>query len=182
MQAEFAQIRGTAALKDFDHLDYLERVADHVPQRLVHVGDERDHFLSHALARFNHEFSEEGRVFFTFHECAGTSLHIEHEGVDSLRQLLTHDRRANQIWAFNSAGHIAQRIELAVCRRDLRSLSDHGASAFFKNAPELTYRQIYVEPRDSFQFVERTAGVAESAPANHRHSDSGFSDQWSKHE
>ena len=119
------------------HFDNFERVADHAAQRLIHVRDQRDHLLAHALAGFHHQFGEEDRVFFFLHERAGAGLDVEHQRVDAFRQLLAHDGGADQVRALDRAGDVAQGVELAVGGRDLCGLADHGAAAGFEHAAEL---------------------------------------------
>ena len=91
MKAKLTQIPRALASQNFHDLDHFQRVANHLPERLVHVGNQRDDLLSHALARLHHEFSEESRILFALHEGAGASLHVEHEGIDTLREFLAHD-------------------------------------------------------------------------------------------
>src|SRR4051812_11684775 len=122
MQAKLPQILRPAAPQHFHDLHYFQRVADHPAERLIHVRDQCDHMLPHALAGFHHEFSKERRIFFIFHERARAGLHIEHERVDALSEFLAHDGRADEIrplygavtsrsaYSFLSAGAIS-----AVC-------------------------------------------------------------------
>ena len=101
-------------------LDDFQRVADHVAQWLIHIGDQRDDLLAHPLPGFDHQFGEEGRVFLALHERARSGLHVEHQSINAFRQFLAHDRRANQVWALDRAGHIAQRVQ--ACDRREQSL------------------------------------------------------------
>ena len=52
------------------HSLHFHRVADHAAERLIHVRDERNHLLAHALAGFDHQFGEEDGVFFFLHKRA----------------------------------------------------------------------------------------------------------------
>ena len=110
-------------------------------QRLIHVGDQRDDLLAHTLAGFDHQFGEKDGVLFVLHEGARAGLDIEHQRVDSFRQLLAHDRGADQVRTLHRAGDVAQRVEFAIGGRDFGSLADHGAAAGFEHAAEIGDRQ-----------------------------------------
>src|ERR1700752_317583 len=170
MKAKLTQILRSLASQNLHDLDHFQRVANHLSERMVHVSDQCDDLLPHALARLHHEFSEESRILFALHEGAGACLHIEHEGIDALGKFLAHDRRANKIRTLDGSGYIAQRVKFSIGRGDFCRLPDHRAPTDFKHAPALSHRQIHIEPWNGFELVESTAGVAETSPADHRHS------------
>ena len=182
VQAEFFQIFRTFSAQNLQHLNHLKRIPNHVAQRLIHVGDERDDMFAHALAGFHHEFGHEGRVLFGLHECARPRLYVQHQGVNSFRQLFAHDGCTDQIRAFDCSRDIAQRIQLAVGRSNLGSLANHGASAGFEHAPKVSYRKIHVEAGNSLEFVQRSARVPKTAAADHRDSQSSSGRQRSEHQ
>ena len=62
------------------------------------------------------------------HERAAARLHVQHQRVDALGDLLAHDRRRDQRDALDRAGHVAQRVELLVRGRDLGGLADEAAA------------------------------------------------------
>ena len=138
--------------------------------------------FAHSLAGFDHQFGEKGGIFFALHERAGSGLHVEHERVDAFRQFLAHDGRANQIRTLHRAGHIAQRVKLAIGGSDLCGLPNHGAAADFEHAAKFCHGKIHVEAGDGFQLVERAAGVSQTAPADHRNSDASRGGQRSQHQ
>ena len=70
------------------------------------------------------------------HERAVAGLDVEHERVDALGHFLAHDRGADQEGALDGGGHVAQRVELLVGRRDFGRLSDQRAAARFEHAAE----------------------------------------------
>ncbi len=78
-QAKSPQVFWSFPAKNLHDFDHLKRVPDHASQRLIHVGDERDHLFSHPLSGFNHEFGEKGSIFLTLHECPRSGLHVEDE-------------------------------------------------------------------------------------------------------
>ena len=155
---------------------------NHAAERLVHVGDERDHLLAHAFASFDHEFGEEDGVFLLLHKSPRAGLYVEHERVGTFGQLLAHDGGADEIRTLDRAGNVAQRVQLAVSGSDFLGLANHGASTGFENAMEFRHRQTDAESGDGFKFVERASGVAQTAAANHGDEEASGSDQRSKHE
>ena len=126
---------------------------------MIHVGNQRGHLLAHALAGFHHQLGQVRGILLVLHEGAGTGFYVENQSVDALGELLAHDGRANQEWALDGAGDVAQRVELSIGRSNLGGLADHGAAAGFQNSTELRDRQIHVEAGDCFKLVERAAGV-----------------------
>ena len=80
------------------------------------------------------------------HERAAARLHVEHQRVDPLGDLLAHDRRGDERDALDGAGHVAQRVELLVGRRDLGGLPDHARSRPSSSAAlHLVERQVDAE-------------------------------------
>ncbi len=172
-QAQFAQIVRAFAVEDFDAFLDFERVADFAAQRLLHVGDERDDFFAHAHAGFDHQLGEIFGVFLLFHERAVAGFYVEHQRVNSLRHFFAHDGGGDQVGAFDCGGDVAQGVELFIGGRDFGGLADQGAMSQRERAAEFCELQIYVEAGDGFQFVERAAGVAEAAAADHGHVEAG---------
>src|SRR5579864_1201721 len=182
MKAKFTQILRALASQNFHDLDHFKRVANHLPEWLIHVRNQRDDLLSHALARLHHKFSEESRILFALHEGTGACLHIEHERVDALGEFLAHDRCANQIRTLDRSGYVAQRVEFSIRWRDFCSLSDHGTPAGFQNSSEFGDRQVHIKSWNGLKFVESAAGVAQTSPADHWHSNACRSHQGSEYE
>src|SRR5262245_29923018 len=118
LRAELArqmdQICRTSAAQNLERLDHLERVAHGAPQRLIHVGYERDALLPHRARYSNHYFAEPLCLCLGLQERAASALHIEDESFDPFSHLLAHDRGGHQRWARNRRRHIAQCVELFV--------------------------------------------------------------------
>src|SRR5258708_5939191 len=55
---EVGQVARSAAAQHFDAFDHFEGVAHGASQRLVHVGDQGDDSLAHALTGRDHELGE----------------------------------------------------------------------------------------------------------------------------
>src|SRR6266849_7617351 len=180
LEAQFAEIRRAAVVEDFDALDDFIRMPGHAPERLVHVRDQRDHFLAHALPRLHHDFRESNGVFFLFHERAGTRFYIQDQRVNALGEFLAHNGSADQADVLNRRSHITKRIDFLVRRRDFRGLPDQAHAAFAEHAAAFFEREIDVESGNGFQFVERSAGVAEPAPADHRYGQTARGDNGSE--
>ena len=116
------------------------------------------------------------------HERTAARLHVEHEGIDALGDLLAQDRGADQRQALDGRGHVAQRVERAVRRGHLVGLADERTSEIRDLRAELVEREAGPEAADAFELVERAAGVSEPAARHHRHrhtegSDDGRDDQ-----
>ena len=101
VQAEFFQIFRTFSAQHLQHLNHLKRIPNHVAQRLIHVGNERDDMFAHALAGFHHEFCKANGISFFLHECAAAGLYIEDKSIHSLGKFFAHDGCTDQCRAFN---------------------------------------------------------------------------------
>src|SRR6266478_4740042 len=167
-EAQVAQIGGPAALENFDGLGDFIRMPGHAPQRLIHIGNQGHDFFAHALPRFDHDFGKPNRIFLLLHEGPGARFHIKDQRVNALGKLLAHDGSANQADIFDRGSDVPERINFFVGGSNLRGLPDQAHAAFAEDAAQFLERQIHVEARNRFQLVERAAGVAEAAPADHR--------------
>ena len=92
-------------------------------------------FTPDALPIDDQRFGEPARIGLGLHERAAAGLDVEHQRVDALGDLLAHDRRADERDALDRAGHVAQRVQLLVGRRDLRRLADHRAADVARAPP-----------------------------------------------
>ena len=181
-EAQVTEIGGPAALEDFDRLGDFIRMARHAAKRLIHAGDQRHHFLAHALAGFDHDFGEANRIFLFLHEGAGACLHVEDQGVNAFGKFLAHDRRADEADILDGGSNVTKRVDFLVGRSNLRGLPDQAHAAFAEDAAKFVQRQIHVEAWNRLQFVERAAGVAEAAAADHRNRKAARRDDGSKNE
>src|ERR1700719_3190922 len=150
-QTQFAKIGGAATTQDVDALDDFVGVTGGAAERLVHIGDERDNFLSHALSGFDHHLGKVDSVFFALHESAGADFDVENESVDAFGEFLAHDGAADETDIFDGAGGVAQGIDFLVRRSDFFGLADEAHAAFSQHAAELRERKIHVEAGDGFE-------------------------------
>ena len=104
-------------------------------------------------------------IGFFLHERAGAGLHIEHQRIDALSDLLAHNRRADQRRTLHRSRHIAQRIHLLVSRDNLFRLPNQHHSASGEHLAHSVRREIYVEAGNRLELVERAASVPEAASA-----------------
>ena len=74
------------------------------------------------------------------------------------------------------AGHVPQRVQPLVGRRDLGRLPEHGAAERSICARASREREIGAEPGNRLELVERPAGVAQPAARHHRHGDAAARD------
>ena len=133
-------------------------------------------------ASADERIGQRARVVLARHERAAAGLHVEHERIDALGDLLAQDRGADQRQALDGRRHVAQRIQRAVGRRHLVGLADERASEIGDLRTELVEREPGPEAADAFELVERAARVPEPAARHHRHrhaerSDDGRDDQ-----
>ena len=144
----------------------LERVADGVAERLVHVGEEADDVAPGALAEIEHRLGEDPRVVDRLHERAVADLDVEDDRVGAGRDLLRHDARRDQRDAVDGRGHVAQRVELLVGRHEIGGRADDRHADVAHLGDELVEAELDAEAGDRLELVERPTGVAEAASAH----------------
>ena len=74
-----------------------------------------------------------------------------------------HDERDR----FDGSGHVAQRVEDPVRRRDGVRLGEEGRADFLQDLPDRRQVEVRAESRDRRELVERAARVAEPAAGHH---------------
>src|SRR5262249_16039799 len=146
-----------------------ERISDAAAEGLVHVSDQRDYFLAHPLAGFDHQLGQVHRVGLLLHEGARAGLHIKDQRVDTFSQLLAHDRRTDERGTLYRSGDVTQGVHLLVRGHDAGRLPYEAHTTLLQNLAHLLCGEIYVETRDRFEFVEGAAGVPQATAADHRH-------------
>ena len=181
-QAELRQVGRAGVLQRLRRFHHFQRVAHRVAQRLAHVGNQRLDLLVHGAGDAHHGLRQPARIHLLLHERAAAHLHIQHQRIHALRQFLRHDRRGNQRNRFHRAGDVAQRVKLAVGRRELVGLSDETQAQFGKLPLKLVAREVGAEAGNRFQLVQRAARVAQRPARHHRHHHACGGGQWRHHQ
>ena len=162
--------RRPAAAQDVDRLARLVGVPDGDAERRVHVGQQRDDLLPGARPHAHERLRERARARLVLHERPAADLHVEHEPVDPLGELLREDRRHDERDALDGRRHVAERVDALVGGGDLARLPDHArAHARRRSAAKRSAEMSVRKPGDRLELVERPARVAEPAAAHHGH-------------
>ena len=98
---------GPLPLDRRDRLSDLERVADGMAERLVHVGEEAHDLAFRSTTEVGHLLGEDARVLERPHERAVTDLDVEHDRVRPARDLLRHDRGRDERDDVDGPGDVA---------------------------------------------------------------------------
>jgi hypothetical protein len=113
---DFHQVGRSFAPETGDGLRHFHSVADRAAERLVHRGEQRPHLFAAGSSDRHQRLGQAFRLRQGFHERAPAELHIEHQSIDALRQLLRKDGRADQGDALHRGRDIPQGIERPVRR------------------------------------------------------------------
>ncbi len=146
---KLGEIGGPGVLQRLRRLHHFQRVADGVAQRLVHVGDQRLHFLVHAAADAHHGLRQAARIHLLLHERAAADLHVQHQRVHAFGQLLRHDGGGDQRDGFHRRGDVAQRVQLAVGGRQPVGLADEAQAQLARAAFRIPRRSGWCGSRES---------------------------------
>ena len=136
-----------------------------------------DHLLAGARPDPDERLGEGARVLLGLHEGPAADLHVEHQPVDPLGELLGQDGRDDEGDALDGRRHVAEGIDALVGGGDLRRLPDHAAAHLGHDAREVLGRELGREAGDGLELVERSAGVTEAAAAHHRDRDAARGDE-----
>ncbi len=94
---------------------------------------------------------------------------VEHQRAGALGELLAHDRAGDQRQRLDGAGDVAQRVDLAVGRRQLAGGEDRRADVGKAVARICAFDRFGGEARNRLELVQRAAGVPEAAAGRLRH-------------
>ena len=166
IEHQLREVGGALAAQGRDRLADLERVADRLAERLVHVGEHADDFAARMLPQLEHHLRELARVVDGLHERPVADLDVEHDRVGAGCDLLRHDARGDQRHVVDGRGHVAQPVEQLVGRDEVRGLPDDREPDLPHLLEELVLRELDPETGDRLELVERAAGVAETAAAH----------------
>ena len=148
---------------------HLERVAGGGGERLVHVGDQRPGRAAGPGRHLDQRAGELVRMRMRRHEGARPRLDVEHQRIEPGGELLRQDRGGDQVDRFHRAGDVADAVEPAVGRGDVGGLPDDRAADLGDDAAKRLGVRLRRVAGDRVELVERSAGMAEAAPRDHRH-------------
>ena len=155
----------------------FERVAAGPAEGSIHRRQQRDGGTAAIFAEGDHRPGQLETELGIRQERALAVLHVEHQGVESLGELLRHDAGGDQGDRLDGPGDVPQGVEFLVRRRDLRRLPDQHAPQRHQLGLRLGQRDLGAESRNRFELVERAAGVPEAAPRHHRDGDAAGGDE-----
>ena len=164
--AHAGQVRAAMAAQDLDRLAHLKRIADIEAERNIHIGHDCHNVPAAGLADAHHALGKLLPVFERFHKRAGADLDVQHDGMRACGQLFGHDGRRDERQRIDRRGHITQRIELFIGRRQIAGLADDGYADILDLLHKGVRRKRRLVAGDGFELVDRAARVAE-APAGH---------------
>ena len=139
-------------------------------------------FTPAPLATSTSARASSSRVLAAGHERAGAGLDVEHERVEALGELLGEDRRDDQRDRLDGAGGVARRVEAAVGGCEVGGLADDRAADVAHHALDHLGRGRRRVAGDRVELVQRPAGVAEAAAADHRHRDAAGGEDRREHQ
>src|SRR6266511_1605409 len=174
-EAEVEHAAAALAAQDLHRLAHLDRVADQVAERLVHVGDQRGAAPPGRLPEPHAGVGQLGGGADVLHEGARAGLDVEQDAARSPRQLLAHHARGDQRGAGHRGGHVAQRVDGLVGRDQRGALRHHRQPDALDLVEQLLDGQLHPQAGDGLQLVERASGVAEATAGQlqHLHADGG---------
>ena len=116
LQANLRQIRRAFSPQRLHGLFHLQRIADLMAQRDIHVGDQCAHLSTRMFPDGHHFFSQRHRLLLRFHKCAAAAFHIQQDTVTSGSQFFAHDGHGDQRNTLHGARHIPQGVHLLIRR------------------------------------------------------------------
>ena len=149
----------------------LERVADGVAERLVHIRDDGDRLAAGHLADLDHLGRKLACIVQCLHKRAAAALDVQHDDVRAGGQLLGHDAADDERDARH--GHVAQGVELLIRRVEVRRLTGDDHADAVHILQKALHGQVDVEARNALELVERAARVTEAAAGHLRHLHAG---------
>ena len=116
-----------------------------------------------AAPRPDHRLGQHARLADVLHEGAGADLHVEHQRLGALGDLLRHDRAGDQRDRLDRAGDVTEGVELAVRGREVGAggVDDRAGGGRGSAAPRRAQRRS--PAGDRLHLVERAAGVAQAS-------------------
>jgi hypothetical protein len=126
----------------------------------LHVGDERRDALAGAFADRHQRLGQGASALQVFHEGAAAALHVEHQAVDALGELLGKNTGDDQRDALDRRGHVSEGVQTAIGGRKLLGLANQAGANVAHDALEALGVQVDAKSGNGFELVEGAAGVA----------------------
>jgi hypothetical protein len=149
---------------------------------LVHRRDDGHRFAADERADVDHCRSQPDGVVDGFHESAAAGFDVKEDFVGAGGDFLAHHRRSDEGDAFDCAGDVAQGVEFAVGRRDVRGLAGDGHAQGGQVGEKLLAAEGGAETGDGLKLVDCAAGKTETTAGHFRHRHTGRCDQRRKNE
>jgi hypothetical protein len=162
-QRELPEPAAAAPPEDIDRLGDVEGVAHGVAEGLRHVGDGGARPPTPAGGKRQARLRQFPRVLRRLHERSGSGLHVEEDQVGLDGELLRHHARGDQRHRRDRGRRVAQRVQCAVGRDQVRRLRSHRASHRLDLRPDLLRGEIRAQPGDRLELVEGPAGVPQAS-------------------
>ncbi len=114
------------------------------------------------VTQADHRLGQDAGCLDILHEGTGAHLHVEHQRLGALGDLLAHDRAGYQRDRLDRAGDVAQGVEQLVGGRQVVAGGAYDGSDVPQLGQELSVGQAGPPAGDRLQLVQRSAGVAEA--------------------
>jgi len=182
LEHELLHVFRAFALEQRDRFLELQRRADGIAERLVHIGHQRHTAALHRAAHTSHRTRELLGLLKILDEGAIAPLHVDHEAFGALGQFLGKHGAGDQREARDRARLLAQRVEFGVGRGEILVLRTNRAIDLRQLRRELVVAELGLETGDRAELVERADDVVMLHAAHHRHHHTGGHRQRHQHQ
>ena len=161
--------RGALVTEQVVGFEEFDPVAGGGAKRLAHVGEQGDGACAGGVGGGD---KQSGKVFGfggITQKSSGAGFDIENERIQSGGEFFAEDGGADERGRLDGGSAVAKGVEDAVGGDKIERLADDGGSGGAECCGKLFERERGAEAGDRFKLVERAAGVAERAAADHGH-------------
>ena len=166
LQADLRQIGGAFAPEHRHTLGHLQRIANAVAQRGIHIRDERRHLAAVSRPNGNHQTGQLNGILQILHERTAAHRHIQQDRVRSCGKLFAHDGGSDQWDAAHRCRHIPQSVHFFISHRNFSALADHRNADLVDLAEKFLLRQRSAGAGYRFHLVNGAAGMPQAPPAH----------------
>ncbi len=154
---------------------HLQRVAGRAAEHAVHVGQQGHGGQAGARVLAPCGLHQAARQFTRAlqrgHEGAAAHLHVQHQGLQAGRALLAQDAGGDQGYAVHRGRQVADGVQAPVGRGQGVAGADDGAAGGLQRGHQARSAGLAAVAGQGFELVQRAAGVAQAAAADHGHDD-----------